>query len=236
MAQYVQKALGDVYPHQTLAPPTPDLVYPPGAFIADDLFTIYPNGSVTIANSSNVLDAEWDAGSPCAAADDEDEDGNSDTVLDLTAGGFANSYSYPDDYLYQYVFWTNSSMVIPTATTALPTATPTSGPGPQWCQIFAFALMNELSGTFSSGIEVYNSSGALVYEDNVDLRTNTIVPISASSWGGPYDLTPGCTYDGTSDAFILCVYDYDGIVYQGTISTSAGVNEASNCRIYLSCR
>lgn len=54
MARYVQKALGDVYPHLPLAPIPPDSVIDPnpGTFIADGLFTINSAGITTILNES----------------------------------------------------------------------------------------------------------------------------------------------------------------------------------------
>ncbi|KAH8811545.1 glycoside hydrolase family 18 protein [Xylogone sp. PMI_703] len=232
MARYVQDALGDVYPHLPLAPIPPDMVYPPGVFTAsDDLFTIYANGSATVSNDLTAL--EWDAQGVCADFDDEDDDDNPDTVLDLIGGGFADSYTFPTSYLDDYVSWSNSTLVIPTATTALPAATST--PVQNWCQVLAFALVDELSESFSSGVEVYNAAGALVYEDNVNLNTTTIIPISASTWKGPYDFALGCTWDYTNEEFILCQYNYDGIIYQGEITTTPGVNEGSTCSIYLSC-
>ncbi|KAI3557278.1 hypothetical protein CABS03_11863 [Colletotrichum abscissum] len=57
MARYVQKALGNVYPHLPLAPEPPSSPPTEGvepAFTVGDLFTMHSDGTVTIINSTAV--------------------------------------------------------------------------------------------------------------------------------------------------------------------------------------
>lgn len=109
MARYVQKALGDVYPHLPFAPKPPDSVYPPDTFTAaDGMFTIDSDGTGTLANSSEVSALLWDPSSTCANDDDEDGDSDPDAILVLSAG-FANSSYFPADYLANYTSWINGA-------------------------------------------------------------------------------------------------------------------------------
>ncbi|KAJ5735081.1 glycoside hydrolase family 18 protein [Penicillium malachiteum] len=100
MALYVQKALGDIYPHLPLAPETPINV---GQSIAiPGLFEMFANGTAEITfNSNSDDDTVWstDEGA-CAAMDDQDYDMNTGDgyVLTLSAD-FAVQSDYPSDYL-----------------------------------------------------------------------------------------------------------------------------------------
>jgi hypothetical protein len=119
MAKYVQNALGDIYPHLPLGGDPPGRV---NLFTLPDLFSMPPNGTVEILNSTNFDDPSVLVGQGACAADD-DEDGDSDPSNTLTlSAGFAVQSDYPADYLSSYSSWAG---LTPTTTTSSATPTPT---------------------------------------------------------------------------------------------------------------
>ncbi|OBT86430.1 hypothetical protein VE02_05307, partial [Pseudogymnoascus sp. 03VT05] len=152
LAKFVQKKLGDVYPHLPLAPLPPTSVSGKGVgsdyFVADDLFTILANGSFELpVNTTLDDDLEWSLSmGVCAMAEDEHGDADPSDILTLSAD-FALQTDYPTDYLSSWSSWAG---LTPTTTTA---ATPTSTPAPlpTW-------IMNIYSDTDCTG-DYYSLEG-----------------------------------------------------------------------------
>ncbi|KAJ5703414.1 glycoside hydrolase family 18 protein [Penicillium malachiteum] len=130
MALYVQKALGNIYPHLPLAPETPINV---GQSVAIPyLFEMFANGTAEITfNSTSEEDTVWSADEgACAAMDDQDYDLNTGDgyVLTLSAD-FAVQSDYPSDYLSSWSSWAGLATTTTTATTtasSAPSATATA--------------------------------------------------------------------------------------------------------------
>ncbi|KAH8692156.1 hypothetical protein BGW36DRAFT_431381 [Talaromyces proteolyticus] len=106
-----------------------------------------------------------------------------------------------------------------TATTSL--SIPSSW---NWCQIIAFGVQDS-DNQFRTGIETYSSQGTLIYEDDVDLETDTIITVQADEWKGRSKFTIGCVYSQPDATFIACQYDYEGTLYQGSVITSPGMTQ-----------
>jgi hypothetical protein len=102
MARYVQKALGNIYPHLPFSLRAPDEV---GSLIMiDGLVTIDANGKGTPINLSAIDNLAFHSGDPCSLHDDA-TDNDESAFLTLSAGGFATKAQYPSDYLAQYDSW-----------------------------------------------------------------------------------------------------------------------------------
>lgn len=104
MARYVQKALGNIYPHLPLAPSPPDTVGTPGndggEVVIGDLWAFGDDGTATIINSAAVDALSWQADDACSL----DEDFTTDATVTL-GDGFAPASSFPSEYLDQYNSW-----------------------------------------------------------------------------------------------------------------------------------
>ncbi|KAK1523960.1 uncharacterized protein CCOS01_09047 [Colletotrichum costaricense] len=109
MARYVQKALGNVYPHLPLAPEPPSSPPTEGvepAFTVGDLFTMHSDGTVTIINSTAVGDLTWD---PQCPSGEEIEAGADAEELFLGADVVTEA-DLPQEYLKKYRTWTGTEI------------------------------------------------------------------------------------------------------------------------------
>lgn len=110
LAMYIQKILGNVYPHLPLAPPPPKSVQIPMA--VDGYYTVYPNDTFVIgsaADLANVEAANWDPTTQgtCAAVDDIDADDSAAAVVTLVYSDIGQASAYPADYLSS---WSSSGL------------------------------------------------------------------------------------------------------------------------------
>ncbi|KAK1497899.1 hypothetical protein CABS01_10877 [Colletotrichum abscissum] len=109
MARYVQKALGNVYPHLPLAPEPPSSPPTEGvepAFTVGDLFTMHSDGTVTIINSTAVGDLTWD---PQCPSGEEIEAGADAEELFLGADVVTEA-DLPQEYLKKYRTWAGTEI------------------------------------------------------------------------------------------------------------------------------
>ncbi|KAI9170782.1 hypothetical protein HJFPF1_00255 [Paramyrothecium foliicola] len=114
LARYVQKAMGNIYPHLPLSPKAPDSVSSPGGddqtpFLISDLFSFGDDGVATVVNTGAVDDLVAD--SIC----DLDEDVPDPPVLDVNVG-FAPASSFPASYINQYNTWYQGQVRAPLRT------------------------------------------------------------------------------------------------------------------------
>ena len=125
MAKYVQKALGNIYPHLPLAPPAPkNVVAPDGRFVVPNLFTIYGNGSAELPDNTTVVDSlSWDpSDGTCVTSDDQDNGENQDDTITLVDTDLALESQFPSDYLSSWSSWAG---LTPTTTSSVPSPTAT---------------------------------------------------------------------------------------------------------------
>ncbi|AEO66607.1 glycoside hydrolase family 18 protein [Thermothielavioides terrestris NRRL 8126] len=118
LARYVQKALGDIYPHLPLAGDPPDDIG--GAFVVPGYFTMEPNGTAVMDPSDDGAAAGDDPGA-CSTYDVGDSTPSDDDTVTLSAN-FAAKSDYPADYLSSYSSWAGLE---PTTTAAAPAPTKT---------------------------------------------------------------------------------------------------------------
>ncbi|THC89832.1 hypothetical protein EYZ11_010716 [Aspergillus tanneri] len=121
LAKYVQKQLGNIYPHLPLAPAPPIGVELP--LTNPGVYTIYPNGT-------GELDSEINVWSPsdgiCAAVDDVDTATKASSRV--TVNGIPVESEYPSDYLSSWSSWAGLTPTTTSTTTTSTTKTTSTVP------------------------------------------------------------------------------------------------------------
>ncbi|KAK2749084.1 hypothetical protein CKAH01_06581 [Colletotrichum kahawae] len=111
-AKYIQKAVGNIYPHLPLgAAPPRNIIDDFGQWSAGDLFTVYANGTGKLGSSPEV--SEYVVDEKCPQEFDGLEAEQDKYQLKLHATGFAPASVYPEEYLAQYAEWAKAAALGP---------------------------------------------------------------------------------------------------------------------------
>lgn len=111
-SKYIQKAVGNIYPHLPLAEVPPRNVKVDfSQWSAGDLFTVYADGTGKLGNSTEV--SEYVVNKQCPREFDGLEAEQDKYQLKLHATGFAPASVYPDEYLAQYAEWAKAAALGP---------------------------------------------------------------------------------------------------------------------------
>ncbi len=126
LTKYIQKALGNVYPHLPLAGESPNSVS--GAYRVPGYFSVESDGTAKLEPGAawQYQEDGWTAagaGDGCSGISDVDGDRGSDNgVVTLTAGWAAES-DYPASYVMSYSSWAGLYTTATAADPPAPTAT-----------------------------------------------------------------------------------------------------------------
>ncbi|KUI60668.1 Killer toxin subunits alpha/beta [Cytospora mali] len=129
-AKYIQNALGNIYPHLPLASQSPTGISTGNGdvvFSAEDLFTVYDNGTIIESSNTTLLDEySWSTTQGvCAKADDEDGDLDSSDILTIGTD-FAVQSDFPSAYLSSWSSWAGLATTTATATSTSAAASATA--------------------------------------------------------------------------------------------------------------
>ncbi|KAI2792815.1 Killer toxin subunits alpha/beta [Penicillium oxalicum] len=118
LARYVQKKLGNIYPHLPLAlKPAVDADWP---YLVSGL-EVYENGTGISTSGSDGDVSTWSS-TTSQCSDSDDLDGGWQNQATMTVSGFPMRSDYPADYLSSWSSW--AGLTPTTTTTDTPTATP----------------------------------------------------------------------------------------------------------------